>query len=63
MRNAVLACMVFFLFPGCGNKTPESQTAVEIGKQPKQIIDKVTTDVNMALQKGAEQRQEAEKKE
>jgi len=55
--------MVFFLFPGCGNKTPESQTAVEIGKQPKQIIDKVTTDVNMALQKGAEQRQEAEKKE
>jgi hypothetical protein len=45
------------------SKTPESETAVKVGQQPKQIIDKATTDVNKALQKGMEARQEAEKKE
>ena len=50
------------MFSGCG-KIPESETAKRIGEQPKQIVDKVTTDVSKALQKGAEQRQEAEKKE
>ena len=45
------------------SKTPESQTAKKIGEQPKQIVDKVTTDVNKALQKGMDARQDAEKKE
>jgi len=57
-----------FMFSGC-SKLPESETAKKMGAQPKQIIDKVTADVNKAMQKameqrqGAEQQQEAEKKE
>ena len=62
MRVLLFAFSIVFLISGC-SKTPESQTAVEIGKQPKQIVDKVTTDVNKAMQKDAEQRQQAEKKE
>jgi PBP1b-binding outer membrane lipoprotein LpoB len=62
MKITILLVALIFVLSGC-SKTPESQTAVEIGKQPKQIIDKVTADVNKAMQKDAEQRQEAEKKE
>jgi hypothetical protein len=57
-----LTLAVFFL-AGCGDKTPESQTAVEVGKKPKQIVDKAAADVNKALQTGTAARQEAEKKE
>ena len=45
------------------SKIPESETAKKAGEKPKQIVDKVTTDVNKALQTGAAARQEAEKKE
>jgi hypothetical protein len=62
MRNILFAFLMVFLISGCG-KTPESETARKIGGQPKQIVDKVTADVSKAMQKGAEQRQEAEKKE
>ena len=68
MRLLPAVFSMVFLFSGCG-KTPESQTARKIGEQPKQTIDKVTADVNKAMQKGverrqgAEQQQEAEKKE
>ena len=55
--------LAVFLLGGCGDKTPQSQTAVEVGKKPKQIIDKATDDVNKALQAGTAARQEAEKKE
>ena len=48
---------------GCGDKTPESEAAKKLGQQPKQMVDKATTDVNKALQQGVEQRQQAEKKE
>jgi len=48
---------------GCGDKVPESAAAKKLGEQPRQIVDKVTGDVNKALQKDAERRQEAEKKE
>ena len=58
--SAFLLAMV--LVSGCG-KTPESETAKRIGEQPKQIVDKAAADLSKALQKGAEQRQEAEKKE
>ena len=54
--------VVPFLVMGC-SKTPESQTAVEVGKKPKQIVDKAAADVNKALQTGTAARQEAEKKE
>ena len=56
---AVLAVVL----TACGDKVPESAAAKKLGEQPKQIIDKVATDVNKALQMGAEQRREAEKKE
>jgi len=62
MRALPFAFSIVFLISAC-SKTPESETAKKIGEQPKQLIDKVTGDVNQALQKGVEQRQEAEKKE
>lgn len=62
MRVLPFACLLVFLISGC-SKTPESQTAVDIGKQPKQIIDKVTSDVNKAMQRDAEQRQAAEQRQ
>lgn len=48
---------------GCGDRTPQSEAARKIGEQPKQLLNQVETDVNKALQKGMEQRQQAEKKE
>jgi len=62
MRNFLFSFLIVLFISGCG-KTPESETAKKIGEQPKQILDKVTSDVNKAMQKGAEQRQEAEKKD
>jgi len=62
MRALLFAFAIVFLISAC-SKTPESETAKKIGEQPKQLIDKVTGDVNKALQKDAERRQEAEKKE
>ena len=62
MARLLFAVGVIFLISGCG-KTPESEAARKIGEQPKQIIDKVTTDVGKAMQKEAERQQGAEKKE
>ena len=62
-REIKFLVLVALLLGGCGNKTPESQTAVNVGKQPKQIVDKAAADVNKALQTGAAARQDAEKKE
>jgi ABC-type sugar transport system substrate-binding protein len=62
MKTFLCACLAVFLFSAC-SKTPESETAKKIGEQPKQIIDKVTNDVNKAMQKDAERQQDAEKKE
>jgi uncharacterized protein YcfL len=62
MKNLLFTCLALFLLAAC-SKTPESETAKKIGEQPKQIIDKVTNDVNKAMQKDAERQQDAEKKE
>jgi len=62
IKSFALVLVVPFFVMGC-SKTPESQTAVEVGKKPKQIIDKASADVNKALQTGTAARQEAEKKE
>jgi hypothetical protein len=43
---------------GCG----ESESAKRLGAQPKQTIDKVTTDLNTNLQQGPERTREAEEK-
>ena len=49
--------IVLALLAGCG----ESERSKEIGKAPKQTIDRVTTDVNKALTQGSERTKEAEK--
>jgi hypothetical protein len=40
----------------------ESESAKRLGAQPKQTIDKVTTDLNRNLQQGPERTREAEEK-
>ncbi len=61
---APLGAAVLALFlQGCGDKVPQSEAAKKLGAQPKQLLNQVETDVNKALQKGMEQRQQAEKKE
>ena len=50
------------MFSAC-NKLPESETAKQVGAQPKQIIDKVSGDTAKAMQQAAERQQSAEKKE
>ncbi|MEO8145141.1 MAG: hypothetical protein ABI654_13090 [Betaproteobacteria bacterium] len=62
MGKVLFAVASIFLISGC-SRTPESEAARKIGEQPRQIIDKVTVDVNKAIQKDLERRQEAEKKE
>jgi hypothetical protein len=53
---------VLALVAACGDKVPESEAARKIGQQPKAIVDKTTTDVNKALQQGADSRRDAEEK-
>jgi len=62
-RRIDLVFAVAVALAGCGDKLPESAAAKKIGEQPKQIIDKVTSDVNKAMQKETERQQSAEKKE
>ena len=62
MRNFLFSFLIVLFISGC-SKTPESETAKKIGEQPKQLVDKVTSDVNKAMQKEEEGQQEAEKKE
>ena len=40
------------LLAGCGDKVPESEAAKRLGQQPKQTIDRVTTNVGKAMQQG-----------
>jgi hypothetical protein len=49
---------VVFAAAACG----ESESSKRLGAQPKQTLDKVTTDVNQNLQQSAERTREAEEK-
>jgi len=62
MKIPALILAAMLAVAGC-SKTPESKTAVDIGKQPKQLVDKVTSDVGKAMQKEEQRQQDAEKKE
>jgi len=62
MRSFIFSFLIVLFISGC-SKTPESETAKKIGEQPKQLVDKVTSDVNKAMQKEEQRQQEAEKKE
>ncbi len=62
MKTVLFAFLGLFLLAAC-SKTPESETAKKVGEQPKQIVDKVTTDLNKAMQKETERQQSTEKKD
>ncbi|MDB5807370.1 MAG: hypothetical protein JWN73_4692 [Betaproteobacteria bacterium] len=59
----VLGCLTLALLAACGNKTPESQAAKDVGNIPKQTLDKATNDTNAALQKGMERDKKADEKQ
>jgi len=40
------------LAAACGDKVPESEAAKRLGQQPKQTVDRVTTNVGKAMQQG-----------
>jgi hypothetical protein len=58
MRIAGLFFAIAVVVSAC-SKIPESESAKSIGAQPKQVLDKAATDVNKALQGGAQSRQDA----
>jgi predicted small lipoprotein YifL len=61
VRHALLiACAA--LLAGCGDKTPESEAAKELGRMPKQTVDKAAADTAKALEQGAARNREAEEK-
>ena len=52
--------MVAIGIAGCGDKTPESEEAKRIGSIPKQTIDKARSDVDKAIQQGADRTRDAD---
>lgn len=46
----------------CGNKTPESEAAKEVGRMPKQTVDRARDNAVKALEQGAARNREAEEK-
>ncbi|HEX4330413.1 MAG TPA: hypothetical protein VH105_26755 [Burkholderiales bacterium] len=58
----LLSCLIFMALAACGNKTPESQAAKDVGNIPKQTIDKATNDLNANLQKGADRDKKEDQK-
>jgi uncharacterized lipoprotein YehR (DUF1307 family) len=57
-RIELLVIAVVASLAACG----ESETSKRLGAQPKQTVDRVTTDVNQAIQQGAERSRDAEEK-
>ncbi len=47
---------------GCGDKTPESEAAKELGNQPKQTLDNVQNKLDDSAATGAERLQDADNK-
>ena len=50
LRTNLFIAAVFLA--ACGDKVPESEAAKRLGQQPKQTIDRVTTNVGKAMQQG-----------
>jgi len=63
LRKTSLVLALGIFVAACGDKLPESEASRNLGEQPKQLLNKVESDVNKSLQKGMEQRIQAEKKE
>jgi hypothetical protein len=58
LRRIELLVVAAALLAACG----ESETSKRLGARPKQTVDRVTTDVNQAIQQGAERSRDAEEK-
>jgi len=54
--------MSFLALAACGDKTPESEAAKEVGRMPKQTIDRAGANAAKALEQGAARNREAEEK-
>ena len=62
MYMRIIATLLVTSLVSACNKIPESEEAKKVGNIPKQTIDKATTDVNKAIQQGAERTREADQK-
>jgi hypothetical protein len=65
MKNKVmlLLCCACVLVAGCGNKTPESQAAKEVGNIPKQTLDRAVSGTEAAMQKSDERNKSEDQKQ
>ena len=59
----VLCCIVAAALAACGNKTPESQAAKDVGNIPKQTLDKAVSGTEAALQKGEDRNKSEDQKQ
>ena len=62
MSRLVPGIAALLLCVACGDKVPESKAAMDIGAIPKQTIDKTTSNIDAAIQKGVDRAKEEEKK-
>ena len=62
MSRMMVGITVLLLCVACGDKVPESKAAKDIGAIPRQAIDKTTTNVDAAIQKGVDRTKEEDKK-
>ena len=62
MYMRIVAMLLVTILVSACSKIPESEEAKKVGNIPKQTIDKATTDVNKAIQQGAERTREADQK-
>ena len=61
MKAAILMCVL--ALASCSEKVPESKAAKELGNIPKQTLDKATTGVESAVQRGVDRTREEDKKQ
>jgi hypothetical protein len=62
LRRIDLSIVCALLLGACGDKVPQSEAAKTVGSAPKAAIDRTTTDVNKALQQGADRSRQTEEK-
>ena len=62
MLSRLIATTLIAVGLSACSKVPESEAAKKVGNIPKQTIDKATTDVNKAIQQGADRTRDADQK-
>jgi hypothetical protein len=63
MKTSQWAACLALALAACGDKTPESKAARDLGNVPKQTIDKAAAGAGAALQQGADRAKDEEKKQ